>query len=123
MSDNCFKILDLVDNHKEAIGDGDYLKICNLLKNINNKPTGRKFVQSTAHTYQIRSLSDCIERKNREIAHLQNLLMASYERQVGTDNDEELARLRRLEKRVKTLHKVKGIGKKTFESIMNHVRK
>jgi len=38
-------ILEIIDNHKESIGDGDYLKICNLIKNLNETPNESDEIQ------------------------------------------------------------------------------
>lgn len=35
-SDKLMKLMELIDEHKETLGDGDYLNACNLLKDINS---------------------------------------------------------------------------------------
>lgn len=36
IKNNCKDVLSIVDDIKDKMSDGDYLKICNLMKNIHN---------------------------------------------------------------------------------------
>jgi hypothetical protein len=64
MTETKHRILELVDKHKEKLGDGDYLELCNLLKNTTNE-----FIKESVPTgYKLRSF-DVIYHKISIVPH------------------------------------------------------
>jgi len=112
MPDNRHLILEVIEDHKEKLGDGDYLKLCNLLK------------EHTQDDEELRELRIINEQLNNDCDEC-------YDKLIENDNrfnelSSWITKLRNnlsyLNHKLDNLESVKGVGKKLYQRIMEHLR-
>jgi len=131
------KILAIVDEYKEAIGSGDYLKICDLLMNANKQPSQEELprllqqerarvVELTAVLSGWRHIRRDREREMlREIEELreENTALRIEIGKLRHTPDyivKRLQKLNRIEQKIIELNDVKGIGAKTYVRLLQY---
>ena len=117
MPDNRHLILEVIEDHKEKLGDGDYLKLCNLLKEHTLK-------QDDDNAIELRELRIINEQLNNDCDEC-------YDKLIENDNrfnelSSWITKLRNnlsyLNHKLDNLELVKGVGKKLYQRIMEHLR-
>ena len=112
MPDNRHLILEVIEDHKEKIGDGDYLKLCNLLKE-------NSFIKENMD-HLIKENMDHLIRENEELCELITVRNARID-YLEVTSYKLFKRIMHLSKQLGTLQSVKGVGEKIYTSIMEHM--
>ena len=130
MSNERHQMLSIIENHKEAMGSGDYLKLCNLLMKVGapvvvvdeDVERNQRLVRQNYRLYESRILN--LERTVHDLQSTIDRYVMLERRQMNLIDEgikEKLDNLNQIQHRIVNLHKLKGIGAKTSQKVLNYL--